>query len=267
LLSLDAPVVAVLWQMLFARCFSAPSGAGSVAVLALTVWLIYIADRMLDALQFNPELALPARHVFCREHWNGMGVALLAGLFTLGGLCAHLSFALLRSGALLAVAVAIYFAIVHTRPISMRRFWPKEVIVGFLFCVGTCLAPWTAAGPEPHSQMLLPAFLFAALCVLNCVAIEYWEWSGCSSFWNDSPHTVSLWIGRRAASLSLGIGGAAALGATACPPQEDGLFIALLLSSIALFALAQFSRRLTMPCRRVLADVALLTPLVALALF
>jgi hypothetical protein len=266
LLSLDAPVVAISWQLLFARCFSVPLSTAAVAVLALTVWLIYIADRMLDALQLNPELAPPARHAFCREHWNGMGVALLVGLFTLGGLCAHLPFALLRSGVLLAVAVAIYFAIVHARPLGIRRFWPKEVVVGVLFCIGTCLAPWTVSGPALRSEMLLPAFLFAALCVLNCVAIEYWEWNGCSSFWNDSPHPVSLWMGRRAASLSLGIAGVAGLGVAACPPQKDRLFVALLLSSMALFALANSSRRFTMPSRRVLADVALLTPLLALAL-
>ena len=41
LLSLDAPVVAVLWQFLFARCFQAPVDALAALLLLLTVWLIY----------------------------------------------------------------------------------------------------------------------------------------------------------------------------------------------------------------------------------
>lgn len=265
LLSLDAPAVAVLWQVLFARCFSVSLAPAALAVLALTVWLIYIADRILDALHPSPALPAPARHAFCREHWNAMGVALLAGLFKLGGLCAHLPFILLRNGTLLAVAVALYFGIVHMRPLTLRPFWPKEVVVGALFCLGTCLAPWTATPTELRREMLLPAFLFASLCVLNCVAIEFWEWNGCSSFWGESPHPATIWMGRRAAQLSLTIAIVAAFALSICPPQQDRLFLALLLSSLALFALAKNSRRFTVPSCRVLADVALLTPLVTLA--
>jgi hypothetical protein len=266
LLSLDAPAVAILWQILFARCFAVTLGTATVAVLALTVWLIYVADRMLDALHLSPNLAPPARHVFCREHWNSMGIALLAGLFTLGALCAHLPFLLLRNGAVLVMAIAAYFAIVHVRPLNLRGFWPKEVVVGTLFCLGTCLAAWTATLPELRREMLIPALLFAALCVLNCVAIEYWEWNGCTSYWNDSPHAVSVWMGRRAAPLSLAIALASALALSMCSPRKHALFLALLLSSLALCGLAQNSRRFTVPSRRVLADVALLTPLITLAL-
>ncbi len=49
LLSLDAPIVAVLWQILFARCFQVPVDALAALLLLLTVWLIYAADRTLDA--------------------------------------------------------------------------------------------------------------------------------------------------------------------------------------------------------------------------
>jgi hypothetical protein len=266
LLSFDAPAVAVLWQVLFARCFSVTLGGATIAVLALAVWLIYIADRMLDALHSSPELAPPARHAFCREHWNGMGIALLAGLFTLGGLCAHLTYGLLRNGIVLAVAVALYFGIVHMRPLTLRRFWPKEIVVGVLFCLGTCLGPWTATLPEVRQEMIFPALLFAALCVLNCVAIEFWEWNGCSSFWDDSPHVATIWMGRRAAPISLSIAVVAALALGICSPPRDPLFLALLLSSLALFALAKNPRRFTVPSCRVLADVALLTPLITLAI-
>ena len=54
-LSLDAPAVAVLWQLLFARSFHARLGASVTILLALVVWLIYVADRVLDALKAPAE--------------------------------------------------------------------------------------------------------------------------------------------------------------------------------------------------------------------
>jgi hypothetical protein len=267
LLSLDAPIVAVLWQALFVRCFSAPISLIAMGTLGLTVWFIYVADRMLDALRWDPELAPPARHAFCHEHWNGMAAAAIGGLFTLGGLCARLPFPLLRNGIVLLTTVGIYFAIVHGRPLRLRRFWPKEIVVGAIFCVGTCLAAWTESPPSLRGEMILPASLFAALCVLNCVAVEYWEWSGSASFWNDSPHPVSLWIGARVASLSFSIGAVAALSLSLAPARTHPLFLSLLLSSFMTCYLSMRSQALTVPSRRVLADAALLTPLLALAIY
>src|SRR5690242_16333745 len=48
LLSLDAPLVAVLWQQLFARCFGLPGDAIPALLLVASVWLIYAADRAFD---------------------------------------------------------------------------------------------------------------------------------------------------------------------------------------------------------------------------
>src|ERR1700704_1719121 len=68
LLSLDAPVVAVLWQILFARCFQVPVDALAALLLLLTVWLIYAADRILDARR--DECHSP-RHEFYRRGAGG----------------------------------------------------------------------------------------------------------------------------------------------------------------------------------------------------
>src|ERR1700686_3826665 len=69
LLSLDAPVVAVLWQILFARCFQVPVDALAALLLLATVWLIYAADRTLDA--WRGDCHSP-RHEFYQHHWRGL---------------------------------------------------------------------------------------------------------------------------------------------------------------------------------------------------
>ena len=69
LLSLDAPIVALLWQILFARCFHARVGFLPSLLLVLAVWLIYAADRTLDA--WSGSAAQP-RHEFYRRHWRAL---------------------------------------------------------------------------------------------------------------------------------------------------------------------------------------------------
>src|SRR3954452_14827096 len=67
LLSLDAPLIALVWQDFLSRCYPTvlhPTGRG---VLGLTVWAIYLADRLLDVR--HP--AVPGesiRHQFYRMH-------------------------------------------------------------------------------------------------------------------------------------------------------------------------------------------------------
>ena len=60
-------MVAVLWQMLFARCFQVPVDALAALLLLLMVWLIYSADRKLDARK--GEYHSP-RYEFYRRRWQ-----------------------------------------------------------------------------------------------------------------------------------------------------------------------------------------------------
>ena len=49
LLSLDAPTVAVLWTWFIARTNHVHLPLASLAAMALAVWILYAADRFLDA--------------------------------------------------------------------------------------------------------------------------------------------------------------------------------------------------------------------------
>ena len=49
LVCLDAPLVAVSWQWLFARAFQVPLTNSARLTLFLTAWLIYLADRLADS--------------------------------------------------------------------------------------------------------------------------------------------------------------------------------------------------------------------------
>src|SRR6185312_7343419 len=174
LASLDAPLVALLWQTLLQRSLGAPFHLAASATLAISVWFIYVSDRLLDALRWRSGDIAP-RHLFYRRHWRPLATVAFAGLLLLTWLSTQIDPEMRRNGFILLSAVVGYFLIVHLGPGTLRKFWPKEIAVGFIFSLGTCLPAWTLK-PTAHTEMLAPALLFAALCTLNCMAIEFWEW-------------------------------------------------------------------------------------------
>lgn len=264
LLSLDAPLVAILWQALFARCFNAPITGAAFAALAIAVWFIYVSDRLLDALRGDGDDAVP-RHRFYQRNWSVLGFCAMLGFGVLGWICARLDPRVLRNGFAMLAAVLAYFAMVHVVPEAVRRFWPKELVVGVLFALGTCLATWTRTN-EPSREMILPVLLIAALCWLNCIAIEYWEWSRYGQTVEKTPHVLTLWIGRKLRWAAFVIFVFAAILTPGPDAKLRPLFIAGLLSAASILWLDRSRRHLSTEALRVLADVSLLTPLLILLL-
>jgi hypothetical protein len=241
LLSLDAPLVAVLWQILFVRCFRAQPDIAAAALLVAAVWLIYSADRMLDA--WRGSVHRP-RHEFCRLHWRAL-LLVWGAVFALAGCLSWfvLPSVLFGRGMGLLAAVAMYLVAVHAAPVNFRRFWPKEAMVGLLFALGASVAAWNHVRSAAD---VLTVLLFSCLCWINCVAIEQWE-SG-ESHWP---------VGAVAACVAL----AAILLLSRDRPI---LASAESASALAFMLLDRGRPRLSLDAQRVLADAALLSPIVFL---
>ena len=75
LLSLDAPVVALAWQALLAQVTGTMLMPAGRWALGLTVWAIYLADRLLD-VRDGRRAPQTARHAITRRHRLGMSVLL-----------------------------------------------------------------------------------------------------------------------------------------------------------------------------------------------
>lgn len=273
LLSLDAPLVAVLWQALFLRCFHATFDRLAAGLLVLSVWLIYAADRWLDVwkkpVRVSPKFdarqnrALvtnlvttqePARHRFYRRHWRRMLPAWIA-VFAMAAWLAwtRLPEVLFERGIALLAAIGVYFALVHFAP---RRLWPKEFAVGILFAMGTSLAAW---GHVRSPVDIATIVLFCALCWINCAAIEVWEqravWEQPAG--REQPR-VSEWPVRLAA-IAVGL-----VALIFLYDQRPILAGAETASAFAFVALDRAKHRLSPEALRVLADIALLTPILFL---
>ena len=239
LLSLDAPVVAVVWQLLFARSYRVHVPWPATVVLGACVWMTYVADRLLDGIGSKLETR---RHLFHRSHFARF--ALCLGLCVVGALLllvTEIDAGVRNAGIPMLAAMAGYFALVHAAPRTWQKYWPKELVMAILFTLGTCL-PVYAESPGDGPAMLPPLALFASLCWINAVAIDRWE-----------RNKVPAWL---VPTALLASGLALSLSLTGHP----WLYRAAALAALSLAWLARPRDRIALEKRRVLADAVLAAP-------
>jgi hypothetical protein len=242
LLSLDAPVVALLWQVLFVRCFHARLGTIPAVLLALAVWLIYAADHMLDAWRGSEH---QPRHEFYRRHWHTL-LPVWSAVLAAGAWIAwtQLSPALLVRGALLATCTVLYLAAVHLAHGRWKTEGRKEAAVAVLFALGASVVAWPEVATAADIVSIL---LFSYLCWMNCTAIEDWEHGR-----EARPQIVV------AAAL------VAVTAAILLREHRPVLGCAETAGALGLLAIDRLRGRISPEALRVLADTALLTPVLLL---
>ena len=263
-LSLDAPAVAVLWQLLFARSFHVRLGAGITVLLALVVWLIYVADRVLDALKTPVHGAEATRHLFYRRHLWAFLLPLCAGIMLAAWMSlTQLDARTFRDGVIILLAVGVYLLVVHL--VSPGHEWlPKEMLVGVLFALGTCFPVWEHLAKDA-ATLAAPYLLFTALCWMNCAAIEHEEWKRLRGRQFGLPHPWTVWMGRHFMLLAIAVAAVViGLVVSGFDRSHWQIFAAELLSALA-FALIRYKQQtLSIDQFRVLVDAALFTPLLFL---
>ena len=263
-LSLDAPLVAVLWQWLLAR----PARVGlhwpHAFVLGATVWLAYAADRWIEGWRLEPDRIRTQRHHFYHR-WRWPVAALWLAVFAADLVTAFLRLNRreLDAGFLLLAPVLAY--LLSHQLIHRHHPWraPKEICVAVLLGAGVAL--FLLARPEVALRPLAaPLGLFTLLCFANCALISVWEHEvdathGQTSFARQFRRGAAFgrtlpWLLAVVAALLAGSETGDTRAAAACVAA----------SSLLLGALDRAEPRLGAQLARVLADVALLTPLVPL---
>ena len=245
LLSLDAPTVAFCWVLLFAQIMRVPHAFSAAGALGCAVWLVYAADRVLDARREPtgwgnaPQDALSRLY---REHAREFLLAGVAvGLLTMVLLLA-LPQALVLAWLLLAAPLALYAAAVHGLGLSGR--W-KAVCVGIFFAAAIALPAAVQGGLA--WPLICAAVAFGGVCRANCAVLR-------------APFRrlrLVLAMSLAASLLPLGFAEARSIG-PAC-------VLALALLSLLARRREAICARLGWLCWRALVDAALVLPALAVA--
>ncbi len=252
LVSLDAPLVASLWLTFFARTFGAAVHASEVFLIAAAVWIVYVVDHMLDV---RSGALHSARHRFVQAHYSGFRSALFIVFFGALALALLAPQVIRERGLALSLVVATYLAAVHFSGGSFRRLFPKELVIAIVFAAGCSIPVWNDARFDWSA-----VFVFGALCLLNCASLDLWEWQSRVELL-PTPHPATRFFGRR---LLPGASVIALLCVFMLIDTRNLVFAASAISALLLMAVDRLRRFLPIDTVRLIADAALLTPVLFL---
>jgi hypothetical protein len=269
LLSLDAPTVAALWTYFLARSVGLTLPWASPLAMFIAVWMIYAADRLLDARALDgldggsASHDLEERHRFHHRHRGRFLSILVPAAFSLMCLLPRIDSGALLLYSLLATLLATWLIVIHVRSRcdSATRRLPKELAVGVFFPAAV-FVPTVARAPQLQLRLLPCALLFAGVCTLNCLFVYAWEHPQAHPE-NSRAHWTTLWAINHLPQLVLTLVALSALAALpASLVRPPALACAL---SAALLLFLHIQRRRVLPVNlRAAADAALLTPLLLL---
>lgn len=258
-LSLDAPLVAVSWQWLFAKQFAVELGWLEPSLLFLTVWLIYAADRLLDGFKLDLKKTHTFRHAFYVNHRSFISLIwLLVFTLTASLTLFYLKPPLLYMGFITLALCGLYGLGVHRFKVFMRN--TKELQIGLIFALGSSLIVWT----QGFNLSLFTATLaFAALCVFNCLLIAVWEKRIDAE---QSAVSLAQRVPKLRSYLQLSLGIFTLMSFLFAISLGSPFYAAITLASLGLLLFLKQQTRFSTDLLRVLADAVLLSP-VLISLF
>lgn len=260
LLSLDAPLVAVAWLHVFAKTWRLGYHPWEAYLcLGLAVWVIYVADRLLDvSLAGGRSSALEERHRFHLRHKRlfriGVAIALVIALVMV---VTRMPVAIYMNLLLGGVLVAGFFGLSmlssqdpNEAPVM------KNMLAGVTFAFGTAMTAHLYRYEYGLDDLLTSRefVCFAVLCVLNICAIDLWEHAARSSDIEvRAKDELTL-------TLPLVILGMASLVYAVQDVSSRPFFYAILTGAALLYVLNRRRSMFSLRALRVLADAALIVP-------
>lgn len=190
-LSLDAVAVGLLWLLVFTCQFCGRVPAPhEMAIIGLSIWMVYTADRLLDSARLDLGKPHSLRHRFHFQHRRFLGIAWFLALSINTGLIVHFaSEPQLRWGCA-AIAIVIAYVMGVQLSTASAKWIPKEMQAGIVFAFGIGLVAWTEIDPSGFFPLLISTLMAGFLFSTNCLAIACWERE-----W-DKNQNFESWVSR-----------------------------------------------------------------------
>ena len=198
--SLDAPLIAISWQIVLARDFSVDLSVFHHLILGVSVWLSYGADRFCEPNLPNGRGA--RRHEVFKDHAGTFFLCWSTSLLAI--VCcslAHLELRCILFGLCLTILCLVNFALCRSEArLGFASPCAKEIRTAGILSLGCCFFPAyeTTIGLDQvacHWAVLFSLFL------VNCLAVSRWDWPedekrGRLSFFQQSPKMLglSVWV-------------------------------------------------------------------------
>ena len=177
LVSLDATLVALVWQEAIARAGNVELLWYDRGILGISVWIIYIADHLLDGLTNGVRVRIwinqAPRHRFIAKHRSLFIFLVGIFLFVDANLALKLTEPLLLAGIFLSVIAFVYLAINAWLLSNNKWFRGREIIIALIFSLGSGLVPLMQS--QRPELIIRSLFFFALLCAINTTLVARLE--------------------------------------------------------------------------------------------
>ncbi|MGC3945900.1 MAG: hypothetical protein QM762_15480 [Chryseolinea sp.] len=192
ILSLDVVAGSVICALFFIKVLHTDV-TYSLVPLALTVWIIYTADHLLDARRIGHAAASP-RHLFHQLHFQrlviAIGIALLLDLISL----LFVSRAVLMGGVFLAFLVVLLMVMQRALP------WLREIVVSVLYTCGVLLPSIAQARTTYTIAHSLLFIQFSLVALTNLLVLS---WLDRESDFKDGLTSFTLIAGKRMSQVMI----------------------------------------------------------------
>ena len=226
----------------------------------VAVWLLYAADRLLDASD-GERAGLEARHFFHARHRTALLAGIVIAAAVLLPLILGIPEALFRFYAGAGLLLLAWFGVIHVLARSRSERLPKELAVGVFFSVAVFAPSWLAERAQ-FWRLAPAAICFGLLCGLNCLCIFAWEHEDAAQ---ATAHVTTRVGVRLLRPLGAAILAASISGALLSPTELRPIWLALGLAAGLLLGLNAMRRSFDRTNLRAAADLVLLTPLLLIA--
>ena len=290
LLSLDAPIVDVVWMWMLVRALRVDYMQSTVwLVLPGAIWCVYVLDRLIDSWLRPAERDHSPRHVFhWRWRWPLLLAVLVVACFCLYQALFVLSRSMFSAGLVTAMMCGFYFLLASCRTANVP--YVKNFFAGMIFAMGVGIpvnaanasllvtdledviyayshtgfldAVWNSLRMVLSTLMVIfyesrEIWVFGLLCMLNITSIDLWERAARAKDEEVAQqHEQSLTLG-----LLILAGGSFVFAAMFADQYSKPFFYAVMVSAALLQGINHYRERFSMNALRVLADAALIAPI------
>lgn len=162
--AIDAPMISIAWYLYIQQRF--PENHLNIKycfILGFSVWLGYMADRLLDVKFRKSGRFKTLRHQFCEENNTSLWVLWSAiFVFTLILSAYTINSDKFVVGLAIVLSILVYNAL--NQYFYNKRF-PKEIFIAVIFTLGTF---FLIEGPVKFNDF----FQFGLICFLNCLILN-----------------------------------------------------------------------------------------------
>jgi hypothetical protein len=174
-LSLDIVLGALATSALAAKLFLANPGWVWWAALAMTVWVLYMGDHLLDAWK-NRKKPLRELHVFINK--NRKVFIWFLGLVSAADMLLVFNFLnkeMFKAALVLSGGVLLFYAMRHIFKKNRLLFIPGEAFVLLIYLAGTWMGPYITRGVGLESAHGMILIMMAGVLLMNLGVISLYD--------------------------------------------------------------------------------------------